>query len=90
MKTSQFKRVLCNGLLFAEGVVLFFLLCAAIQGSLPLLNALVAAAGSFLGCNILTSLILVRRHGARKSTQTVSRPSVVLSLHEQAGQRSIA
>lgn len=58
MKFTSFKQIIANFLLMSEFVALFFLLCAAIQGSLPLLAALGYAAGSFLATNFLASLLV--------------------------------
>ncbi|WP_294499735.1 hypothetical protein [uncultured Gemmiger sp.] len=58
MKHSSWKQAVANCLLTGEFVILFFLLCAAAQGSMPLFQALLYAVLSFLCVNFTASLII--------------------------------
>lgn len=84
MKFASFKQIIANFILMSEFFALFFLLCAAIQGSLPLLAALGYAAGSFLLANLLVSLLVstpsARRPAARPVRKPAARPAVRLAV----------
>lgn len=75
MKFTSFKQIIANFLLMSEFVALFFLLCAAIQGSLPLLAALGYATGSFLATNFLASLLVSTSSPRRSAPSPRPRPS---------------
>lgn len=91
MKFTSFKQILANFLLMGEFFALFFLLCAAIQGSLPLLAALGYAAGSFFVTNLLASLLVSISSPRRPVPRSCRKPSVhptvrlaVVSEHRRA------
>lgn len=59
MNLNTVKKAVGNFLLLTELTVLFFLLIAAVQGTLGLLSALGYGAGSFVAVNFLLRLLLL-------------------------------
>lgn len=80
MKHSGFKTVVCNFLFLLEAALLFFLLSAAIQGSIGLLAALGYAGGSFVGVNLLAALLTAQPARAAARRRSAAHPKMPLRV----------
>ena len=60
MKHINFRQIISNCLFMTEFIALFFLICAVIQGNIGFLPGMGYALASFLGVNLVTSLLLYR------------------------------
>lgn len=80
MKHSEFKTVVRNFLFLLEAALLFFLLSAAIQGSIGLLAALGYAAGSFFGVNLLAALLTAHPSRSVARRRSAAHPKVPLRV----------
>ena len=73
MKHINFRQIISNCLFMTEFIALFFLICAVIQGNIGFLPGMGYALASFLGVNLVTSLLLYRP--AKKRSRANLRPA---------------
>lgn len=86
MKRIDLFQILCNSLFMAETIVLFFLACAALQGTMPFLTAIGYGAASFFGSNLIANLLLVLRRALRRAHRLCqARPALPLRVVQSGG-----